>query len=81
MPTLYCISFVDFTECSSVAGGDTTAVSLTFALYYILVNRRIWERLSQEIRSRFHNPLEITGQSAATLTFLDAVIHEGNRFS
>jgi hypothetical protein len=61
----------------SIAGADTTAVSLTFTLYYILAAPRIWIRLCDEIRSRFHDSSEITGQSTSTLVFLDAIIHEG----
>lgn len=61
-----------------VAGADTTAVSLTFALYYIIAIPPVWKRLSDEIRSKFEKGEDITGQSTAQLIYLNAVIHEGN---
>ena len=61
---------------SSIAGADTTAVSLTFCLYHIISIPRVWDRVCQEIRSKFETSEEITGQSTATLRYLDAVIHE-----
>jgi cytochrome P450 len=60
----------------SIAGAGTTAVSMTFGIYYIISNKKVWDRLSREIRSKFNNIEDITGQSTATLTYLDAVIHE-----
>ncbi len=59
-----------------VAAADTTAVSMTFGLYYIIGIPRVWDRLSKEIRSRFDKIEDITGQSTGQLQFLDAVIHE-----
>lgn len=59
-----------------IAASDTTAIALTFALYYIVAVPGVWTRLSNEIRSKFHTLEEISGQSAATLPYLDAVIHE-----
>jgi cytochrome P450 len=60
------------------AGADTTAVSMTFGLYYIIAIPRIWERLSREIRDKFDKIEDITGQATAQLPFLDAVIHESS---
>ena len=51
-------------------------MSLTFALYYIVSIPKVWDRLSHEIRSRFKNESEITGQSTATISYLDGVICE-----
>jgi hypothetical protein len=59
-----------------VAASDTTAIALTFALYYIVAILEVWERLSEEIRSKFSAIEEITGQATATLPYLDAVIYE-----
>ena len=53
------------------------AASLTFTLYHCLNNREVWRRLSEDIRTKFTSADEITGQSTATLPFLDAVIREG----
>ena len=60
----------------SIAGSDTTAIALTFALYYIVAIPEVWIRLSNEIRSKFISADEITGQSVTSLPYLDAVIHE-----
>jgi hypothetical protein len=60
----------------SGAAATTTAVALTFTLYYIVSIPRVWDKLALEIRSSFKTKDEITGQSTASLVFLDAVIHE-----
>jgi len=62
---------------SSIAAADTTAVSLTFTIYHCLANPPVWLRLQKEIRGKFRTVDEITGQSTASLEYLDAVIHEG----
>ena len=65
-------------SCSNdrIAASDTTAIALTFALYYIVAVPGVWTRLSDDIRSKFSAIDEITGQSASTLPYLDAVISE-----
>jgi len=76
-----CTGFMSTNRCSgtngSIAAADTTAVSLTFTIYHCLANRRVWQRLRDEIRAEFSTADEITGRSTATLHYLDAVIHEG----
>jgi cytochrome P450 len=62
------------------AAADTTATSLTFILYHCLNSPGVWNRLCDEVRSRYEKEEEITGQSTANLPYLDAVIHEGNSF-
>jgi cytochrome P450 len=62
-----------------VAGADTTAVTLTFALYFIIADRKVWEILSREIRSKFKSKDDITGPSTASLPYLNGVINEGNK--
>ena len=52
-------------------------MSLTFTIYHCLANRQVWQRLRDEIRTKFSTADEITGRSTATLDYLDAVIHEG----
>jgi hypothetical protein len=42
-----------------------------------LANPLVWQRLRDEIRGKFSNADEMTGQSTASLEYLDAVIHEG----
>ena len=61
---------------SRIAASDTTAIALTFAMYYIVAIPDVWNRLSDEIRSKFNAIDEITGQTTAVLPYLDAVIHE-----
>jgi cytochrome P450 len=61
----------------SIAAADTTAVSLTFTIYHCLANPRVWQKLRDEIRSKFNTAEEITGQSTSSLEYLEAVIHEG----
>lgn len=76
---LYCINHARKTcLITRVAGADTTALSLTFALYFMVKERRVYERLCREIRERFGSKEEITGQTAATLPFLEAAIQESN---
>jgi len=62
-----------------IAAADTTAGSLVFTIYHCLATPHAWTRLRHEIRSKFTSAEQITGQSTATLPFLDAVIHEGTR--
>jgi cytochrome P450 len=54
-------------------------VTLTFALYYVLDDRRVWEKLSDEVRSKFKTMEEISGPSTAALPYLNAVIQEALR--
>jgi cytochrome P450 len=61
----------------SFAASDTTAVGLTFTLYFLLANRESWTRLCKEIRAKYHSLDEITHLSTTTIPFLDAVIQEG----
>lgn len=60
------------------AGSNGAAIALTFALYSIIADRKIWERLSRDIRSTFEMAENITGQSTEQLPFLNAVINESN---
>jgi cytochrome P450 len=70
-----CIFQIHF-KLISIAASDTTAIALTFALYYITAIPEVWTRLSSEIRSKFISVDEIKGQSVTSLPYLDAVIHE-----
>ena len=60
-----------------IASSDTTATALTFTTYYLLSKREYWDRLCDEIRSKFNSADEITHAAVVHLPFLDAVIHEG----
>lgn len=76
MPIHSCTILV-FTFNGSLAGSETTAAALTFLLYHILANRKHWERLSTELRTKFRSADEMTNSSLALMPFLDAVIREG----
>ena len=60
-----------------VGGSDTTATALTFTLYFLLKERCHWDRLCEEIRSRFSTLDEITHLEVSKLPFLEAVLYEG----
>jgi len=72
-----CILLLFAADVSRVAAADTTSSSLVFVLYHCISNRRVWDRLRDEVRSKFASPDDITGQATATMTYLDAVIQEG----
>lgn len=77
MRKLYCIPAPFHVDRTSCGASDTTAIGLTYAMYFIASDRRVWKRLSSEIREQFNSVDEITGQSTEFLTFLVAVICEG----
>jgi hypothetical protein len=58
------------------AASDTTAVTLTFILFYLLANPQFWGRLSVEVRSKFRSPDEMTNAALQSIIFLEAVINE-----
>jgi len=60
----------------SIAASDTTAVTLTFLLYYLLAKRQYWERLAAEIRSKFRSVDEMTNTALLAIPFLEAAINE-----
>jgi len=62
---------------SRIAASDTVAISLTYSIYHILANPKVWEQLRHEIHSNFTTAEELTGQTLAHLPHLDAVIREG----
>lgn len=62
-----------------IAGGETTATSLSAATFYVLKSPHVQARLEEEIRSRFKSYDEINATSAMQLPYLQAVIHEAMR--
>ncbi|KAI1409848.1 putative cytochrome P450 [Hypoxylon sp. FL1857] len=62
-----------------IAGGETTATSLTAALYYVLRSPEVRSKLVNEIRSRYKSYDEIDSTSALQLPYLQAVINEAMR--
>lgn len=64
-----------------LAGSETTAVALTFATYFLLVNPHIMDRLLEELRSNFENESQIDVLSINKLDYLQAVIQETLRLA
>jgi cytochrome P450 len=75
-----CMSFISHPH-TRAGGTDTTAIALTFLLYYLVANRECWDRLSVDIRSNFNSPEEITYPALSKIIFLDALIHESDYLS
>ncbi|KAI8627403.1 cytochrome P450 monooxygenase [Xylariaceae sp. FL1651] len=76
------VSFEEMTAHAStliIAGGETTATSLSAAFYYMLKDRRVTNKLKSEIRSRFSSYDEINATAAQRLPYLQAVINEAMR--
>ena len=63
----------------SIAGGETTAHSLSSAVYYLLKTPAVLETLKSEVRTRFKSYEEIDSTAASQLQYLQAVIHEALR--
>ncbi|RYO91163.1 hypothetical protein DL766_000129 [Monosporascus sp. MC13-8B] len=62
-----------------IAGGETTATSMTAITYYLLKSSSSHEKLKREIRSRFNSVEEIDITKSGQMPFLQAVIKEGMR--
>lgn len=65
-----------------IAGSDTTSTSLCGTFFYLSRNRRVYAKLTREIRSVFSSAEEIVlGPKLAGREYLQAVIDEGMRLS
>ncbi|KAK2814459.1 hypothetical protein FQN49_008179, partial [Arthroderma sp. PD_2] len=62
-----------------LAGSETTATTLTSTTFYLLKNPLVYQRLVQEIRSRFKEEKDIVMSELDSLPYLVAVITEGMR--
>ncbi|KAG4442921.1 hypothetical protein IFR05_001625 [Cadophora sp. M221] len=62
-----------------IAGSETVATFLAGTTFYLLRTPRALERLRQELRSAFHRPADINGDTTKALPYLNAVISEGLR--
>jgi len=58
-----------------LAGSETSGTVLSALTYFLCRTPRVYEKLKQEVRSRFKSSSEITSV-AATFPYLSAVIHE-----
>ncbi|KDN59836.1 putative cytochrome P450 [Colletotrichum sublineola] len=64
-----------------VAGSETTATGLTAATYFLCETPHTLEKLAAEIRDTFQQEDDITIQSTAGLSYLNAVVEEALRLS
>ena len=62
-----------------VAGSDTTSTSLLTILWHLMSDKKSYDNLAKEIRSKFKSIDEINYQEAQHLPYLRAVIEEGLR--
>ncbi|KAL8734715.1 MAG: hypothetical protein Q9181_003104 [Wetmoreana brouardii] len=62
-----------------LAGSETSATSCTSSTYFMLKNRRVYEKLKTEIRDAFSTADGITVSAAGRLPYLHAVITEALR--
>ena len=63
-----------------LAGSETSATTMTSAIYYSLNHPPVFERLKKEIRDAFdHDPSSITVSAVSELPYLNAVINEALR--
>ncbi|KAJ5354081.1 hypothetical protein N7541_006645 [Penicillium brevicompactum] len=60
----------------ATAGSETTATTISSALYYLVHNPESYQKLVEEIRSSYGSEDEITFNSVSTLAYLKAVIQE-----
>lgn len=64
-----------------IAGSETTATALTSTTFWLLKHPDCLAKLQHEIRSRFTEPGQITGDSTAVCHYLHGVIEESLRLS
>lgn len=62
-----------------LAGSETTATCLSCIIFYLLSNRRVYDRLINEIRSHFSHFGDINGLSTQQLPYMRLVILEALR--
>lgn len=59
-----------------IAGSETSATTLSAALYFLLKNSECRETLQKEVRGSFAAASEMTGDAVANLPYLNGVIEE-----
>ena len=62
-----------------VAGSDSVATVLTGTTFYLLQNREIMRKLSDEVRTTFKTEKDINAQSVARLPYMIACLDETSR--
>ncbi|KAL0939605.1 benzoate 4-monooxygenase cytochrome p450 [Colletotrichum truncatum] len=63
-----------------IAGADTTAITMRALFYYCLKNRRIWERLEEEVVASVPADRPAPHATARALPYLEAVCRETMRY-
>ncbi|RZC42010.1 p450 domain containing protein [Asbolus verrucosus] len=58
------------------AGNDTTAITLSFALYELALNKEVQNRLRQEVRETFDKERDFTYEALQEMKYLDMVLKE-----
>jgi cytochrome P450 len=61
------------------AGGEATAACMGGAVYYMLMNRHIYDTAKKEVRDAFPNHEAITSTTSHQLTYLEAIVKEVTR--
>lgn len=59
-----------------VAGSERTATALLGVMFYLRINRRIYQRLAKEIRTSFQKEEDINIQSISRLSYVHACVEE-----
>ncbi|KAI9480192.1 cytochrome P450 [Coemansia mojavensis] len=63
-----------------VAGTDTTALTLTWTIHYLMLYPRVYKKAVDEVRSKFaHDHLITYAEGKAQLPYVEAVIYEALR--
>jgi cytochrome P450 len=62
-----------------VGGSETTATSLAGAIYLLVTNKPVLEKLYKEVRNNFESENDIDLISVQKLQYMFAVLHEGLR--
>ncbi|KAI1783613.1 cytochrome P450 [Ganoderma leucocontextum] len=65
-----------------IGGSDSTSITLTFAIYFLLTNPEYYDRLRKELDGAFPDPTcSLSLKKLADLVFLDGVINETLRLA
>ncbi len=65
-----------YSQAMIVAGSETSATTMTILTYWLCKTPLVYEKLKQEIRSRYASSHEITSHNTTFLPYLTAVINE-----
>lgn len=57
-----------------MAGSENLATTIEFTIYHLLKNPAAWEKLTAEVRGKFHSEHQITFLSVSSLPYLTATL-------